>query len=143
MSFGNNDSVMKQLHQQMKTFLNEEEAALEQRIKWAINGVLIGSVQCSFESLFSVIILFTPTGGVSVLADDYSVKHCSPVYKACVNYHTVTPVDEHNVCQLLLSFDIGHIVNRVSPVVVLWANSYMCLCNNIKWVVIDPEVSQN
>jgi len=32
MSFGNKDPVMKQLHQQMKSFLNDEEAALEQRI---------------------------------------------------------------------------------------------------------------
>lgn len=33
MSFGNNDPVMRHLHQQMKTFLNEEETALEHRIK--------------------------------------------------------------------------------------------------------------
>lgn len=32
MSFGNNDPAVNQLHQQMKQFLNEEEAALEQRI---------------------------------------------------------------------------------------------------------------
>ncbi|XP_065909735.1 uncharacterized protein [Dysidea avara] len=32
MSFGNKDPVMKQLHQQMKSFLNDEEVALEQRI---------------------------------------------------------------------------------------------------------------
>lgn len=32
MSFGNSDPVMKQLHQQMESFLNKEEAILERRI---------------------------------------------------------------------------------------------------------------